>query len=68
MNKKITSKTTLKKILEIKKAEKVLAKHGVPCISCPMASFEIDKLEVGKVCKAYGIKLKELLEDLNSIK
>jgi hypothetical protein len=62
---KITSKTTLKKILELPEAEKVLLNHGVPCMSCPMASFEIEKLEIGNVCKMYGIDLKKILEDLN---
>jgi len=65
MTTKATSKTTLGKILKIKKGGKILAKHGVPCLSCPMASMEIDKLEIGKVCKMYGLNLKEILKDLN---
>ena len=63
--KKVTPKTTLLKILELKGAEKVLAKHGVPCISCPMAKFELDQLEIGQVCKMYGLNLKEILKELN---
>lgn len=62
---KITSKTTLKKILETKGAEKILLNYGVPCMSCPMASFEMEKLEIGNICKMYGIDLKKLLKDLN---
>ena len=65
---KITSKTTLEKILKINRAEEILAKYGVPCLSCPMASFEIDKLEIGKVCKMYGLNLKEIIKDLNNLK
>ena len=65
---KISSKTTLKNILDKKGAEEVLAKHNVPCISCPMASFELEKLQIGKVCKMYGLKEKELLGDLNKLK
>ena len=64
---KITSKSTIAKILEIKGAEAVLVKHGVPCLSCPMAPFEMDDLEIGKVCKVYGLKLKEILKDLNNL-
>jgi hypothetical protein len=64
---KVTSKTTLGKILHISGAEEVLARHGVPCLSCPMASFEIDKLEIGKVCKMYGLNLKEIIKDLNKL-
>jgi hypothetical protein len=62
---KTTSKTTLGKILKKKGATEILAKHGVPCISCPMASFEIDKLQIGEACKMYGLNLKEILKDLN---
>ena len=65
MVKKITSKTTLEKILEIKGADEILANNGVPCLSCPMASLEIDKLEIGKVCKMYGLNLKKILKELN---
>jgi adenine-specific DNA methylase len=63
--KKITNKTTLSKILDKKGAYEILAKHGVPCISCPMASFELEKLEIGQVCKMYGIDSKKLIKDLN---
>lgn len=62
---KITAKTTLKSILEKKGAEKILEKYGVPCLSCPMASFEIDKLKIGDICKAYGLDLEKILKDLN---
>lgn len=63
--KKITSKTTLEKILEKKGAGEILTKHGVPCLSCPMASFEINKLQIGDVCKMYGLNLEKILKDLN---
>jgi hypothetical protein len=62
---KITQKTTLAKILEKKGAEKILHKYGVPCMSCPMATFEIEKLQIGQVCKMYGLNLKEILKELN---
>jgi len=65
---KITQKTTLKKILEKKGASKILMKYEVPCLSCPMASFELDKLEIGKVCKMYGLATKKIIEDLNKLK
>jgi hypothetical protein len=62
---KITSETTLKKIIKIKGGVEILAKYRVPCLSCPMASFEIDKLEIGKVCKMYGLSEKKIIEELN---
>jgi hypothetical protein len=64
---KITSKNTLAKILDKKGADEILAKNGVPSLSCPMSSFEIDKLEIGKVCKMYGLNLEKILKELNSL-
>jgi hypothetical protein len=64
---KITKSTTLKGILDIKGGGNVLRKNGVPCISCPMAQFEIDKLKIGDVCKMYGLKLTKILKELNSL-
>jgi hybrid cluster-associated redox disulfide protein len=61
----ITKDTTLAKILENPEAEEVLAKHGVPCVSCPYAKMEMDKLKLGEICKMYGIKLDDLLKDFN---
>ena len=62
---KITKETTLKKILEHKNGSQILMKNRVPCLSCPMASFEIDKLKIGDVCKMYGLNLKKILKELN---
>ena len=65
MTKKITQNITLAKILELKNGEEILYKHGVPCVTCPMAKFEIENLKLGQVCKIYGLPLKEILNDLN---
>lgn len=62
---KITKSTTLDKIIEQKGANKILAKNGVPCLSCPMSQFEIDKLKIGDVCKMYGLNLEKILKELN---
>ena len=59
---KITKATTLVKILEIKGGDKILAKNGVPCLSCPMAQFETDKLKIGEVCKMYKLNLEKILK------
>ena len=61
----ITKNTTLEKILELKNGEKILHKNSVPCLSCPMAPFETDKLKIGDVCKMYGLKLEKILKELN---
>jgi len=68
---KITAQTTLKKILDLpaqagkKNGEDILAKHGVPCVSCPMAKFEMENLKIGEICKMYKLPLKDILADLN---
>lgn len=52
-------------ILEMPGAEEILAKHRVPCLTCPMAKMEIGQLKLGDVCRAYGIDVETLLKDLN---
>ncbi len=63
--KKITSKTTLAKILGKKGGAEVLMKNNVPCLGCPMAQFEIDKLKIGDVCRMYKLNLEKILKELN---
>lgn len=65
---KITKDTTLAEILAIPGTDKVLAKHRVPCVTCPMAQFEIQQLKIGDVVKMYGIDLKGILKELNVLK
>ena len=60
-----TSKTTLAKIISKKGGAEILANNGVPCLSCPMSSMEIDTLKIGEVCKMYGLKLAKILKELN---
>lgn len=64
---KITKDTTLSEILENPKAIKILVKYNLPCLSCPMAQFEIQNLKIGDVCKMYKINLKALLGELNNV-
>lgn len=65
---KITSKTTLAKIIKVKGASEILNENGVPCLSCPMAQFEINDLQIGKVCKMYGLNLAKILREINKLK
>jgi len=64
---KISEETTLAEILKLPEAEKILAKYNVPCLSCPMAQFEIENLKLGDVCKIYKIDLQKLLSDLKKV-
>jgi len=65
MPKKFTKNSSLAEILILKEGEKILAKYNLPCLTCPMAKFEIENLKLGEVCKMYKINLKKLLEELN---
>ncbi|MDD4989865.1 MAG: DUF1858 domain-containing protein [Candidatus Pacebacteria bacterium] len=65
---KITKDTNVLYILEMPGAKEILAKYKVPCLTCPMAQFEVQDLKIGDVCKMYGIDLKKLLADLNKTK
>lgn len=65
---KITKDSTLEEVLDQPGAEQVLAKHKVPCLTCPFAKMEMEQLKLGDICKMYGIDLAKLLEELNQSK
>jgi hypothetical protein len=65
--KKITKDTVLAEIIKKKGAEDVLAKNKMPCVTCPFAKFEMEKLNLGEVCKAYGLDLKKILAGINAL-
>lgn len=65
--KKITKKTTLEEIFAIKGAKETLAKFNLPCLSCPMASEEISKLQIGNVAEIYGLDLEKIIKELNKL-
>ncbi|HOX29615.1 MAG TPA: DUF1858 domain-containing protein [Candidatus Paceibacterota bacterium] len=62
----ITENTKLAEILEYPLVEDVLRKYDFPCLSCPMAKFEIDTLTLGQVSGAYGLDLENMIRELNS--
>ncbi|CEG13013.1 conserved hypothetical protein [groundwater metagenome] len=63
-----TKESTYQEIIAKEKSYEILAKHGVPCVTCPMAKYEMGKLKLGDISEMYGIDLKALLDDLNKIK
>ncbi len=65
---KITKNTTLEKILEKDGSKKILEKHNLPCLSCPMASVEMSILKIGEVAQMYDLDLEKILKDLNNLK
>ena len=67
MSDKITKDTTLSEILRRRGAEDVLAKYKIPCLTCPFAAQEMDKLKIGEIAEMYNIDLNGLLKDLNKI-
>jgi hypothetical protein len=64
---KITKNTSLADLLGNPKVEGILAKHNLPCLTCPFAHQEMASLKLGDVCKIYNIDLEKLLKDLNKI-
>ncbi len=64
--KKIDEKTTISHILELPHGEEVLRRHGVPCVSCPLAAQEIKYLKIGEVADMYKLPKKKIIEDLNN--
>jgi len=64
---KITKDTTLAEIFENSEAKEILAKYNLPCLSCPFAQGEVDKLKIGEVCRMYNIDIKNLLKELKRV-
>jgi hypothetical protein len=62
---KVTEKTTLGEALKIKGAEGILEHFNTPCVHCPMAAMEMNKLRLGEIAAMYGLDLKGLLTELN---
>lgn len=65
---KITKNTLLKEVLEIEGAAEILMEHHFPCVTCPYAKIEMDKLKIGEVAEMYDIDLEPIIKKLNSIK
>jgi hypothetical protein len=64
---KITEKITLSDVLNIKGAEKILEKYNFPCLSCPFAKVEMEKLKLGEICKNYNIDADGLVRELKKL-
>lgn len=64
---KITKNTTLKEVLKIKGAEEILSKHNVPCLTCPFAQMEMEKLTLFDICQSYNIDIKKLIQDIEKL-
>lgn len=65
--KEITKDTILSELIGDKKYQVALTKYKLPCLSCPFAAMEMDKLNLGDVCKMYGLDLDNLLKELNEL-
>ena len=65
--KKINKTTTLEKILEIPRSEKILEKYKVPCLACPFAKLEMGDLNLEVICRNYNIDIKKLIKELNNL-
>ncbi len=65
MSDKINKNTTLKEVLESPFSEEILTKHNVPCVTCPMAKFEMEKLTLNHICQMYNIDCPKLIKELS---
>ena len=65
MTKKINKESSLAEILKKPGMAEILAKNNLPCLYCPMARYEIEKLKLGDICQAYHLDLKKILKELN---
>lgn len=53
------------KLEEVINFGETLSQFGVPCITCPFAKQEMDKLSLGDISHMYGVDLDGLLKALN---
>ena len=67
MSKKIIAQTTLEEILAISGSKEILSKYKVPCLTCPMAQYEMQSLTLGDICKMYGLDCPKIITDLNKL-
>ena len=65
MSNKFTKDTTLAEVLKHPKAEEILQRYGMPCLSCPMAKREMNILKIGQIAVMYGIDPEKLLKEFN---
>lgn len=65
MKKKFRENTTLKELLSSKKARKILEKIDFPCLGCPFAPFEMERLTLKEIAKMYQFDLEKILKELN---
>lgn len=64
---KITGDTTLAELLNYPKARKILEKYNLPCLQCPFAKIEAEKLKIRQICQQYEIETEKLLKELSKI-
>ncbi len=62
---KVTKDTTLAEALKVKGGDKILKQFNTPCMHCPMAAMEMNKLKLGEIAAMYGLDLKGMLAELN---
>ncbi len=67
MKKKITAETILGELILEPKAAKMLTRYQLPCLSCPLAGQEMDRLTLGQVAERYGLPLEKMLKELQGL-
>lgn len=62
---RITAETKMGEVMTDQDRVPILLKYGFPCLGCPHAAAEMDKLTIGDICGFYNLDLDGLLEELN---
>lgn len=65
---KYTKDATISQILRHPYGRRILTKYHLPCLHCPMAAYEIGRLKIGEMAKMYGMRIENLLVELNYTK
>ena len=68
MTKEFNENSTLREVLEVKKAREVLKEIDFPCLECPMSFFEMEKVTLKDIARIYNLDLKKILKKLNERK
>ena len=63
---KVTEQTLLGEVINDERIIPILKKYNFPCVSCPLAQYELEKLKVIDIAKFYGINAEEVIKEINA--
>jgi len=63
---KVTEDSMLGRIIHDERIIPLLEKYNFPCVGCPLAQYELEKLKVVEIAKFYGINAEEMIKEINT--